>query len=137
MVLIWASGNTLSGSGALSRQWLDVASSLTLRYLGWSLRYGLFHLFFAGWLYVTLVALPRMTRLALAPAALCWPNALDVHSSGARPYPRNLTRSLIPALPAAPMAWLAIVGTRTVDGTDCVFIEALNAIARRMPAAMI
>jgi hypothetical protein len=50
VVAIWASGNTLSGSAI--RQWLDVALQHNTT-LSVGLRYGLFRLLFAGWLYVT------------------------------------------------------------------------------------
>lgn len=100
VVLIWASGNTLSGSAI--RQWLDVASSAQHYAIGWVALW-LVSLVLCGLVVRYPLSLPLRILLAFSAMALCWLMRWTLLIR-CRPY-RNLTRSLIPTpCPAAPMA---------------------------------
>lgn len=129
VVLIWASGNTLSGSAI--RQWLDVASSAQHYAIGWVALW-LISLVLCGLVVRYPLSLPLRILLAFSAMALCWlmrwtlliqVQTIPKFNAQFNPY----------TLPGGTDGWLAIVGTFGLWIALIIIVrEALNAIARRM-----
>ena len=129
VVLIWASGNTLSGSAI--RQWLDVASSAQHYAIGWVALW-LVSLVLCGLVVRYPLSLPLRILLAFSAMALCWlmrwtlliqVQTIPKFNAQFNPY----------TLPGGTDGWLAIVGTFGLWIALIIIVrEALNAIARRM-----
>lgn len=129
VVLIWASGNTLSGSAI--RQWLDVASSAQHYAIGWVALW-LVSLALCGLVVRYPLSLPLRILLAFSAMALCWlmrwtlliqVQTVPKFNAQFNPY----------TLPGGTDGWLAIVGTFGLWIALIIIVrEALNAIARRM-----
>ncbi len=129
VVLIWASGNTLSGSAI--RQWLDVASSAQHYAIGWVALW-LVSLVLCGLVVRYPLSLPLRILLAFSAMALCWlmrwtlliqVQTVPKFNAQFNPY----------TLPSGTDGWLAIVGTFGLWIALIIIVrEALNAIARRM-----
>lgn len=129
VVLIWASGNTLSGSAI--RQWLDVASSAQHYAIGWVALW-LISLVLCGLVVRYPLSLPLRILLAFSAMALCWlmrwtlliqVQTIPKFNAQFNPY----------TLPGGTDGWLAIVGTFGLWIALIIIVrEALNAIGRRM-----
>lgn len=129
VVLIWVSGNTLSGSAI--RQWLDVASSAQHYAIGWVALW-LVSLVLCGLVVRYPLSLPLRILLAFSAMALCWlmrwtlliqVQTVPKFNAQFNPY----------TLPGGTDGWLAIVGTFGLWIALIIIVrEALNAIARRM-----
>ena len=129
VVLIWVSGNTLSGSAI--RQWLDVASSAQHYAIGW-IALWLVSLVLCGLVVRYPLSLPLRILLAFSAMALCWlmrwtlliqVQTVPKFNAQFNPY----------TLPGGTDGWLAIVGTFGLWIALIIIVrEALNAIARRM-----
>lgn len=129
VVLIWASGNTLSGSAI--RQWLDVASSAQHYAIGWVALW-LVSLVLCGLVVRYPLSLPLRILLAFSAMALCWlmrwtlliqVQTVPKFNAQFNPY----------TLPGGTDGWLAIVGTFGLWIALIIIVrEALNAIGRRM-----
>lgn len=129
VVVIWASGNTLSGSAI--RQWLDVASSAQHYAIGWVALW-LVSLALCGLVVRYPLSLPLRILLAFSAMALCWlmrwtlliqVQTVPKFNAQFNPY----------TLPGGTDGWLAIVGTFGLWIALIIIVrEALNAIARRM-----
>lgn len=129
VVVIWASGNSLSGSAI--RQWLDVASSARHYAIGWVALW-LASLALCGLVLRNPLSLPLRIMLAFSAMALCWllrwtlliqVQTIPKFNAQFNPY----------TLPGGTDGWLAILGTFGLWIALIIIVrEALNAIARRM-----
>ena len=129
VVVIWASGNSLSGSAI--RQWLDVASSARHYAIGWVALW-LASLALCGLVLRNPLSLPLRIILAFSAMALCWlmrwtlliqVQTIPKFNAQFNPY----------TLPGGTDGWLAILGTFGLWIALIIIVhEALNAIARRM-----
>ncbi|MEB8012740.1 tetrathionate reductase subunit TtrC [Citrobacter braakii] len=129
VVVIWMSGNTLSGSAI--RQWLNVAPLARQYAIGWVALW-LVSLVLCGLVLRNPLSLPLRILLAFSAMALCWlmrwtlliqVQTIPKFNALFNPY----------TLPGGTDGWLAIVGTFGLWIALIIIVrEALNAIARRM-----
>lgn len=129
VVVIWASGNTLSGSAI--RQWLDVAASARHYAIGW-IALWVTSLGVCATVLRHPLSLPLRISLAISAMALCWlmrwtlliqVQTVPKFNAQFNPY----------ILPGGTDGWLAILGTFGLWVALIIMVrEALNAIARRM-----
>lgn len=129
VMVIWVSGNTLSGSAI--RYWLDIASSARHYAIGWVVLW-VVSLCFCGLVLRHPLSLPLRVLLALSAMALCWlmrwtlliqVQTIPKFNAQFNPY----------SLPAGTDGWLAILGTFGLWIALIIIVrEVLNAIARRM-----
>ena len=129
VVVIWVSGNTLSGSAI--RQWLNVAPLARHYAIGWVALW-LVSLVLCGLVLRNPLSLPLRILLAFSAMALCWlmrwtlliqVQTIPKFNALFNPY----------TLPGGTDGWLAIVGTFGLWIALIIIVrEALNAIARRM-----
>ncbi|TCC80368.1 tetrathionate reductase subunit TtrC [Citrobacter braakii] len=129
VVVIWMSGNTLSGSAI--RQWLNVAPLARQYAIGWAALW-LVSLVLCGLVLRNPLSLPLRILLAFSAMALCWlmrwtlliqVQTVPKFNALFNPY----------TLPGGTDGWLAIVGTFGLWIALIIIVrEALNAIARRM-----
>lgn len=129
VVVIWVSGNTLSGSAI--RQWLDVASSARYYAIAWAALW-VISLGLCGLLVRHPQSLPLRILLAVSAMALCWlmrwtlliqVQTIPKFNAQFNPY----------SLPGGTDGWLAILGTFGLWIALIIIVrEALNAIARRI-----
>lgn len=129
VVVIWVSGNTLSGSAI--RQWLNVAP-LARHYAIGGVTLWLVSLVLCGLVLRNPLSLPLRILLAFSAMALCWlmrwtlliqVQTVPKFNALFNPY----------TLPGGTDGWLAIVGTFGLWIALIIIVrEALNAIARRM-----
>ena len=129
VVVIWVSGNTLSGSAI--RQWLNVAPLARHYAIGWVTLW-LVSLVLCGLVLRNPLSLPLRILLAFSAMALCWlmrwtlliqVQTVPKFNALFNPY----------TLPGGTDGWLAIVGTFGLWIALIIIVrEALNAIARRM-----
>ena len=129
VVVIWVSGNTLSGSAI--RQWLNVAPLARHYAIGWVALW-LVSLVLCGLVLRNPLSLPLRILLAFSAMALCWlmrwtlliqVQTVPKFNALFNPY----------TLPGGTDGWLAIVGTFGLWIALIIIVrEALNAIARRM-----
>lgn len=129
VVVIWVSGNTLSGSAI--RQWLNVAPLARQYAIGWVALW-LVSLVLCGLVLRNPLSLPLRILLAFSAMALGWlmrwtlliqVQTVPKFNALFNPY----------TLPGGTDGWLAIVGTFGLWIALIIIVrEALNAIARRM-----
>ena len=129
VVVMWASGNTLSGSAI--RQWLDVAASARHYAIGWIVLW-VTSLGLCALVLRHPLSLPLRISLAISAMALCWlmrwtlliqVQTVPKFNAQFNPY----------TLPGGTDGWLAILGTFGLWVALIIMVrEALNAIARRM-----
>ncbi|CEJ67218.1 MULTISPECIES: tetrathionate reductase subunit TtrC [Citrobacter] len=129
VVVVWTSGNTLSGSAI--RQWLDVVASARHYANGW-IALWVISLGLCALALRHPLSLPLRISLAISAMALCWlmrwtlliqVQTVPKFNAQFNPY----------TLPGGTDGWLAILGTFGLWVALIIMVrEALNAITRRM-----